>query len=118
MPQIMGYGFQEVAGWLTITGNISFSAGTRSFLKDIAWPVMKNAAMFYADFLATDPETGWLVSCPSNSPENGGLVSGPTMDHEIIKSLFKACIEASGILNTDKTVCRHSETIASRNSPL
>jgi alpha-L-fucosidase 2 len=74
-----------------------------SFLKSIAWPVMKNAALFYADFLATDPGTGWLVSCPSNSPENGGLVSGPTMDHEIIKSLFKACIEASGILNTDLT---------------
>jgi alpha-L-fucosidase 2 len=74
-----------------------------SFLKNIAWPVMKKAAMFYTDFLATDPGTGWLVSCPSNSPENGGLVSGPTMDHEIIKSLFKACIETSVILNTDLT---------------
>ncbi|TFG43963.1 MAG: glycoside hydrolase family 95 protein, partial [Bacteroidia bacterium] len=73
-----------------------------SFLKNIAWPVMKNSAMFYANFLAIDPATGWLVSCPSNSPENGGLVSGPTMDHQIIKSLFKACIETAGILNTDK----------------
>jgi alpha-L-fucosidase 2 len=73
------------------------------FLKNIAWPVMKKSAMFYADFLVTDPVTGWLVSCPSNSPENGGLVSGPTMDHEIIKSLFKACIESSEILNTDVT---------------
>ncbi len=72
-----------------------------AFLKNIAWPVMKNSALFYTDFLATDPGTGWLVSCPSNSPENGGLVSGPTMDHQIIKSLFKACIEASGILKTD-----------------
>jgi alpha-L-fucosidase 2 len=71
------------------------------FLKDEAWPVMKGAAMFYLDFLTPDPKTGWLVSVPSNSPENGGLVSGPTMDHEIIKSLFKACIEASWILNTD-----------------
>jgi len=74
-----------------------------SFLKNTAWPVMKKSAIFYADFLATDPGTGWLVSCPSNSPENGGLVSGPTMDHEIIKSLFKACIEASGILNIDRS---------------
>ncbi len=73
-----------------------------SFLKNIAWPVMKSSAMFYANFLVTDPATGWLVSCPSNSPENGGLVSGPTMDHQIIRSLFKACIEASGILNADK----------------
>jgi alpha-L-fucosidase 2 len=72
------------------------------FLAVRAWPVLKGAARFYADFLVTDPKTGWLVSCPSNSPENGGLVSGPTMDHEIIKSLFKICIEASDILNTDR----------------
>jgi alpha-L-fucosidase 2 len=72
-----------------------------TFLKDEAWPVMKGAARFYLDFLTPDPKTGWLVSVPSNSPENGGLVSGPTMDHEIIKSLFKACIDASRILNAD-----------------
>lgn len=74
-----------------------------TFLRNTAWPVMKGAARFYADFLVPDPETGWLVSCPSNSPENGGLVSGPTMDHQIIKSLFKACIKADDILNIDKT---------------
>ncbi|MCX6327995.1 MAG: glycoside hydrolase family 95 protein, partial [Bacteroidia bacterium] len=73
----------------------------KTFLASTAWPVMKGAAMFYVDFLVADPKSGWLVSAPSNSPENGGLVSGPTMDHEIIKSLFKACIEASSILNKD-----------------
>jgi alpha-L-fucosidase 2 len=73
-----------------------------NFLSESAWPVMKGAAMFYVDFLVKDPKTGWLVSAPSNSPENGGLVSGPTMDHEIIKGLFKACIEASEILGRDK----------------
>jgi alpha-L-fucosidase 2 len=73
-----------------------------SFLSKMAWPAMKGAAMFYVDFLVKDPETGWLISTPSNSPENGGLVAGPTMDHEIIKSLFKACIEASEILGRDK----------------
>jgi alpha-L-fucosidase 2 len=74
----------------------------KDFLFKEAWPVMKGAAIFYADFLVKDPKTGWLVSAPSNSPENGGLVSGPTMDHEIIKSLFKACIEASEILGKDQ----------------
>ena len=73
----------------------------KTFLASTAWPVMKGAAMFYVDFLVADPKRGWLVSTPSNSPENGGLVSGPTMDHEIIKSLFKACIEASSILKKD-----------------
>jgi alpha-L-fucosidase 2 len=72
------------------------------FLSRKAWPLMKGAAMFYVDFLVKDPKTGWLVSVPSNSPENGGLVSGPTMDHEIIKSLFKACIQISEILGRDK----------------
>ena len=72
------------------------------FLSKIAWPVLKGAAQFYSDFLVPDPKTGWLVSCPSNSPENGGLVSGPTMDHQIIKSLFKICIESSEILNKDQ----------------
>jgi len=72
------------------------------FLTERAWPVMINAARFYVDFLITDPETGWLVSTPSNSPENGGLVAGPTMDHQFIRSLFKACIEASEIIGRDQ----------------
>lgn len=74
----------------------------REFLKNRAYPIMKEAARFYAEFLIEDPNTGWLISTPSNSPENGGLVAGPTMDHQIIRSLFKACVEASNILETDR----------------
>ncbi len=66
------------------------------------YPVIKKAARFYSEFLVKDPKTGWLISTPSNSPEIGGLVAGPTMDHQIIRSLFKVCIEASEILNTDQ----------------
>ncbi len=51
------------------------------FLSKTAWPAMRGAAMFYVDYLVEDPKTGWLISTPSNSPENGGLVAGPTMDH-------------------------------------
>ena len=72
------------------------------FLTNRAWPILKGAAQFYKDYLVSDPNSGWLVSCPSNSPENGGLVSGPTMDHQIIKSIFKICIEASSIIHKDK----------------
>lgn len=72
------------------------------FLRDRAWPVMKGASEFFVDYLVKDPETGWLISGPSNSPENGGLVMGPTMDHQIIRTLFKACIEASEILNIEQ----------------
>lgn len=67
------------------------------------YPKMKEAALFFVDFLVKDPKTGWLISTPSNSPEHGGLVAGPTMDHQIIRELFKNCIEASKILQTDDT---------------
>ncbi|HWJ89455.1 MAG TPA: glycoside hydrolase N-terminal domain-containing protein [Flavisolibacter sp.] len=74
----------------------------KDFLMNKAYPVMKQSALFYKNFLVSDPQTGWLISGPSNSPEQGGLVMGPSMDHEIIRSLFKAVIAASEILNIDK----------------
>nr|WP_295931693.1 glycoside hydrolase family 95 protein [uncultured Dyadobacter sp.] len=73
----------------------------RAFLQKTAYPLMKGAAEFFLDFLVKDPKTGYLISSPSNSPENGGLVAGPTMDHQIIRALFKACIETAAILQTD-----------------
>ncbi len=71
------------------------------FLKDTAYPIMKSAAKFFSCFLIEDPKTGWLISSPSNSPEHGGLVAGPTMDHQIIRDLFKNCIQAAEILGVD-----------------
>lgn len=72
----------------------------REFLRQ-QYPVMKEAARFYADFLVKDPRTGWLISSPSNSPEHGGLVAGPTMDHQIIRELFKTTSAAAQILAVD-----------------
>jgi alpha-L-fucosidase 2 len=73
----------------------------KAFLQNKAYPVMKEAALFFNSFLVKDPATGYLVSSPSNSPEQGGLVAGPTMDHQIIRTLFKNVIEAGGLLKTD-----------------
>ena len=73
----------------------------KNFLKDTAYPIMKQSALFFNSFLIKDPVTGYLISTPSNSPEQGGLVAGPTMDHEIIRDLFKNVIAASEILHTD-----------------
>ncbi|MDR6944014.1 glycoside hydrolase family 95 protein [Mucilaginibacter pocheonensis] len=72
------------------------------FLRDRAYPEMKGAAEFFVHFLVKDPKTGYLISTPSNSPEHGGLVAGPTMDHQIIRDLFKNCIAASELLGIDK----------------
>ncbi|MGF1585574.1 MAG: glycoside hydrolase N-terminal domain-containing protein [Bacteroidales bacterium] len=66
------------------------------------YPVLRDAALFFRDFLILDEETGWFISSPSNSPETGGLVAGPTMDHSIIRSLFEIVVKASEILQTDK----------------
>ncbi|HEX2627458.1 MAG TPA: glycoside hydrolase N-terminal domain-containing protein, partial [Chitinophagaceae bacterium] len=73
------------------------------FLRKHAYPVMKEAARFFNTFLIKDPRTGWLISTPSNSPEQGGLVAGPTMDHQIIRTLFHNVIDASKKLNIDRS---------------
>lgn len=87
-------------GWLSqhLWEHYLYSQDT-AFLRQQAYPLMKGAAMFFEDFLVKDPETGWLISTPSNSPENGGLVAGPTMDHQIIRTLFRNCIAAAKVLN-------------------
>ncbi|MBS1520858.1 MAG: glycoside hydrolase family 95 protein [Bacteroidetes bacterium] len=73
----------------------------QNFLRKSAYPEMRGAAEFFVHFLVKDPETGYLISTPSNSPEHGGLVAGPTMDHQIIRDLYKNCIAASQILGID-----------------
>lgn len=90
------------AAWLSqhLWEHYAFSQD-RKFLETKAYPLMKQAALFFEDFLVKDPKTAWFISSPSNSPENGGLVAGPTMDHQMIRSLFKNCIAAAEILNID-----------------
>jgi alpha-L-fucosidase 2 len=60
--------------------------------------------------LIEEPKHGWLVTAPSNSPENsyrmangdvGQVCMGPTIDMELLRELFGNCIRASEILGTD-----------------
>ncbi len=71
------------------------------FLQTRAYPIMKQAALFFNSFLIKDPASGYLISTPSNSPEEGGLVAGPTMDHQIIRDLFKNTMAAAALLGVD-----------------
>ncbi|MEO8616690.1 MAG: glycoside hydrolase family 95-like protein, partial [Luteolibacter sp.] len=53
-----------------------------------------------------EPEHGWLVTAPSGSPEHAyqkgvTVTYGPTMDMQILRDLFSACIEASTVLDKD-----------------
>lgn len=81
------------------------------------YPLIKGAALFFTDFLVKDPKTGYLISTPSNSPEIGGLVAGPTMDHQIIRNLFRICIEASDILDTDQEFANKLEEMLPKIAP-
>lgn len=69
-----------------------------------AYPDIKGAALFFADDLIKDPQTGWLVTSPSFSPEEGTLCNGPTMDNQLIRALLDSTIAAAGILHTDQTL--------------
>jgi alpha-L-fucosidase 2 len=82
----------------------------KEFLK-WAYPIMKGSAEFFLDMLITDPKSGWLVTAPSNSPENtlktsDGQVArvcmGPTMDMQILRELFGNCITAAKELGIDE----------------
>ncbi|MFT3781070.1 MAG: glycoside hydrolase N-terminal domain-containing protein [Nibricoccus sp.] len=75
--------------------------GDEAFLEKRAYPIMKEAALFFMDYLVRDPKTGRLISGPSNSPEQGGLVMGPTMDHQIIRALFASTASAAETLKID-----------------
>lgn len=67
------------------------------FLQNTGYPIMKEAALFWLDYLTEDPE-GYLVSSPSYSPEHGGISTGAYMDIQIVWDLFTHCILASEIV--------------------
>ncbi len=94
-------------------------SGDREFLRKRAYPVLKEAALFFVDYLVEDPrsEKKWLISGPSNSPEQGGLVMGPTMDHQIIRSLFGWVIEAGEILGVDEELRQQLTEMRARIAP-
>lgn len=82
-----------------------------TFLAERAYPIMKEAAEFFLDFLVED-RRGRLVTAPSLSPENryvlpngnsGCLCAGPSMDSQILYALFAACREAAERLGVDET---------------
>lgn len=103
--------FPAGSGWLCqhLWEHYDFSRD-RAFL-DRVYPTLREAAEFYLDFLVEGPKNGWLVTAPSNSPENvfrtadgqtASVCYGPTMDIQIIRELFSHCVAASQILGKDE----------------
>lgn len=98
------------------------------FTEDIAflqeyYEVMQEAAEFLCDFLVEDGD--YLVTCPTLSPENtyilpngesGVLCKGATMDNEIIRELFEACIKAEDLLKSNNLIYAMDETRGKREN--
>jgi len=92
--------------------------GDKEFLAKRGYPIMKEAAQFFTQYLVKDPKSGWLISGPSNSPEQGGLVMGPTMDHEIIRNLFANTSAAAAVLGVDKDFAAKLDDMRKQIAPL
>ncbi len=97
-------------------------SGDQTYLSQV-YPIMKSAAEFFVDFLVEDPNTGYMVVCPSNSPENAprqykgkaNLFAGITMDNQLVFDLFSNCIYSANLLNKDKDFC---DTLANLRAQL
>jgi alpha-L-fucosidase 2 len=82
--------------------------GDTEYLKSV-YPIMREAALFFNDFLIPEPTLGYLVVAPSNSPENahGGsgkkatITAGSTIDNQLLFDLFSNVIAAAELLNID-----------------
>lgn len=86
----------------------------KAYLERI-YPTMRGAAEFLRSILIEEPESGYLVTGPTTSPENGfylsdtdaeqGIVThiclGSTMDNQIAREIFSAVVRASEILAVD-----------------
>jgi alpha-L-fucosidase 2 len=121
----------ETSWGLNVTGGLWIATHLREhyefsldrvFLRETAYPVMKEAASFFLDYMTIHPQYGWLVTGPSNSPENSfypgndqteshQLSMGATMDQMLVRDLFEFCLSSAETLDTDHTLqekLRHS----------
>ncbi len=98
--------------------------GDKNYLASV-YPVLKGAAMFYADFLVEHPVNHYLVICPDMSPENAPLAhqgssldAGVTMTNQIVFDVFNAVISASRILKTDSLFADTIVKLRGRLAPM
>ncbi|MDR6339537.1 alpha-L-fucosidase 2 [Filimonas zeae] len=96
--------------------------GDKAFLKEY-YPVLKGAALFYADVLQEEPTHRWLVVAPSMSPENSfeggaGITGGTTMDNQLVFDVFSNAITAAELLQTDKALADTLRRMRDRLPPM
>ncbi|MBJ6361149.1 glycoside hydrolase N-terminal domain-containing protein [Paenibacillus sp. GCM10012307] len=112
--------------WLTqhLWEHYAFS-GDETFLRDTAYPVMKEAALFCLDWLYENKE-GWLITAPSTSPEHKfriadetyAISAATTMDISLIGELFMNCRLAAIQLRTDEAFVQTLSEASEKLMPL
>ena len=99
--------------------------GDIEFLRS-AYPILKGAGEFFDAIMVKEPTHGWLVVCPSNSPENthagsngkATTAAGCTMDNQLVFDLWTAIIASSKILKTDEAFAHRLETRLKEMPPM
>lgn len=99
--------------------------GDEEFLRK-AYPILKGAALFFDQVMIKEPTHGWLVMCPSNSPENthagsgnkATTAAGCTMDNQLVFDLWHAVIRSSEILGEDADYAAHLKSRLTELPPM
>lgn len=101
--------------------------GDINYLKDV-YPAMKGAADFLLDFLVPHPKYGWMVTAPSNSPENApsrdngpqvsAVVAGCTMDNQLAFDVLTHTLEAADLLNEKPEYKDRLRSMISKLAPM
>lgn len=111
-PGSVGWGIFVTAGvWISLQmwEHWRFH-GDLEFLRTCAYPVLREVAEFFLAYMVPEPRHGWLVTGPSDSPENWYLTPsgrrasesmGNTCDRAFVYALCTMCIEASQVLSVD-----------------
>lgn len=102
--------------------------GDKAFLARI-YPVLLGSARFFTDLLVSHPTYGWLVTCPSNSPEHGpggdensknpaSTIAGSTMDNQIAFDILTNTAAAARELGIDREIADSLMMIAGKLPPM
>ena len=86
------------------------------------YPLMTGACEFYLDALVKEPHHGWMVTCPSMSPEHthpfGTMIcAGPSIDTQILRDLFDRTVIAAGRLKRDPALAGRIKAMRAQLAP-
>jgi alpha-L-fucosidase 2 len=108
----LGWGIFVTSGiWISLQMWDHFRfAQDIELLRERVYPVFKEAAEFFLAYMVEHPKHGWLITGPSDSPENAFRTSsgaycsesmGPTCDRVLVYALFSICLEMQERLSID-----------------